>query len=259
MPGGTWGNQAVLAHSAAEPHNLDDELARRRTLQITPVELMELLRTVFDACVQPVFVIDQRGRVSWANAAFQALVGQSGGIIPPDALLRQLPVADRDLLWNALADCNQAAMSLELELEALGNQKSEVQFSRLANSGIVGVVSARQEAPERADRMEKVLRDIAATLGDLGMGSASDDHRRRLPDDLTDRQREVVEMLFRSMSEQEIADVLFLSEHTVRNHKKAAFRRLGVHSKAELFSTYQCNVPNSQNQVIDLRNTALSS
>jgi DNA-binding CsgD family transcriptional regulator len=250
MTGAMMGNQTLLVRDSGESVASDEDAGSKRAVQLSPLDLMELLRSVFDACVQPVFVVDRRARVSWANAAFQDLVGQNGKKVSPDSLLRRLRVTDRDVLWKALASCQQPATSVSLHVEGLG--VTEGHFTQLMSSSLVGVLSTPSSSgSERIDRMERALRDIASSLGDVGLGVGAEDHRKRLPEDLTDRQREVVEMLFRSMSEQDIADALFLSEHTVRNHKKAAFRRLGVHSKAELFSTYQCHLP--PDYVIDLR------
>ncbi len=249
MTGAVLGSHTVMLRDSVDAQSLDGR-SPNRSVQVTPIQLMELLRPVFDACMQPVFVADRRGRVNWANAAFQKMVGQQDKPVAPDSLLRLLRVNDRDVLWNALAGCNQPTTSVTLHVDGLGS--TDAQFTQLMSSAMVGVLSkASPLDTDRVDLMEQTLRDIASSLGDLGLGVAVHDHRKRLPDDLTDRQREIVEMMFRSMSEPEIADTLFLSEHTVRNHKKAAFRRLGVHSKAELFSTYQCHLP--PDFVIDLR------
>jgi DNA-binding CsgD family transcriptional regulator len=53
---------------------------------------------------------------------------------------------------------------------------------------------------------------------------------------LTQREREVAELLLRGMAVEQIAAELFISRHTVRDHKKAIFAKLGVPSRAELMA-----------------------
>jgi DNA-binding CsgD family transcriptional regulator len=55
-------------------------------------------------------------------------------------------------------------------------------------------------------------------------------------DDLPTRQREVVIRLARGERVKMIADELYLSETTVRNHLTAVFRKFGVHSQQELLT-----------------------
>jgi two-component system nitrate/nitrite response regulator NarL len=55
-------------------------------------------------------------------------------------------------------------------------------------------------------------------------------------DRLSPREQEVLVALTEGSSTRELADKLFISEHTVRNHLKAIYRKLGVHSRTELFS-----------------------
>jgi two-component system nitrate/nitrite response regulator NarL len=56
-------------------------------------------------------------------------------------------------------------------------------------------------------------------------------------DNLSPREREVLVALASGSSTRDLAEKLFISEHTVRNHLKAIYRKLGVHSRTELFST----------------------
>ncbi len=51
--------------------------------------------------------------------------------------------------------------------------------------------------------------------------------------DLTPREREVLELVARGGSNQQIADELFLSRDTVRNHVASILAKLGVHSKLQ--------------------------
>lgn len=51
---------------------------------------------------------------------------------------------------------------------------------------------------------------------------------------LTPREREITQALARGLSNAEIANTLFLSAHTVRDHLKAVFAKLGVTSRGEV-------------------------
>ncbi|MFN3197158.1 MAG: response regulator [Bradymonadia bacterium] len=56
----------------------------------------------------------------------------------------------------------------------------------------------------------------------------------RRADILSARERQVAEMLVGGMRTPQIADRLFISRHTVRNHLKSMFAKLNVHSQGEL-------------------------
>lgn len=53
------------------------------------------------------------------------------------------------------------------------------------------------------------------------------------PDELTARQREVAERLLQGMRNQDIADAMGISLHTVRRHLEQIFRRLGVNNRRD--------------------------
>ncbi len=53
-------------------------------------------------------------------------------------------------------------------------------------------------------------------------------------DQLSKREREIVETLLSEGSVTGVANSLHISLHTVRNHLKSIFRKLGVHSQVEL-------------------------
>lgn len=53
---------------------------------------------------------------------------------------------------------------------------------------------------------------------------------------LSDAEKRVMSLYYRNESIDKIADNLYLSGNTVRNHIKASFRKLGLHSQAEFIS-----------------------
>jgi len=50
---------------------------------------------------------------------------------------------------------------------------------------------------------------------------------------VTARERQVLELLARGLTNDEIAAALFLSPHTVPGYRKSLFAKLGVHSKID--------------------------
>ncbi len=96
----------------------------------------------------------------------------------------------------------------------------------------------------KAARMLESLRDVLAdgsTVAQIARrvaaptnGSASDV--------LTPREREIVAALSSGQRVGAIAERLGVSEHTVRNHLKAVYRKLDVHSQVELLSRWRAPV-----------------
>lgn len=97
------------------------------------------------------------------------------------------------------------------------------------------------ESPEqRAARLEDHLWRIALELAAAGIGDAPASGEMWWSDpalrELSQRQLEILRRLLRGERVPMIARDLFLSQSTVRNHLSAIYRRLGVHSQAELLA-----------------------
>ena len=69
--------------------------------------------------------------------------------------------------------------------------------------------------------------------------------RRSSATQLTAREREVVELVLRGLSNSTVADELSLSERTVEAHVAAAYRKLGVRSRSELANVMAEKSPRS--------------
>lgn len=61
--------------------------------------------------------------------------------------------------------------------------------------------------------------------------------------DLSPREKDVFVCLSGGASVKKIAEALGISPQTVRNHLKAIFQKLHVHSQVELISKFQRGVP----------------
>jgi DNA-binding CsgD family transcriptional regulator/PAS domain-containing protein len=97
------------------------------------------------------------------------------------------------------------------------------------------------ESPEqRAARLEDHLWRVALEIAAAGVGDAPTSAETWWGDpvlrDLSRRQLEILRRLMRGQRVPTIAGDLFLSHSTVRNHLSAIYRRLGVHSQAELLA-----------------------
>ena len=99
-------------------------------------------------------------------------------------------------------------------------------------NGADGFVHAAM-APEQVARAVEVAQkgELAAPRQLLGYLLGQEE----TPDlgDLSARQREVLELAVEGLSNAEIAGRLYLSESTIKQHLRAAYKLLGVHNRAE--------------------------
>ncbi len=106
-----------------------------------------------------------------------------------------------------------------------------------------------QKAPcaAQGEAMTKAIAGIEARLGrlttmlvDAGFAPATPgaaepaSERVQSMRQLSSREREVLRQLLANRRVPQIADKLFISQHTVRTHLKSIFRKLNVHSQVEL-------------------------
>jgi len=106
---------------------------------------------------------------------------------------------------------------------------------RALDLGCAGVITKDRAAEELMDAIDSALRGEFTMSPDalamtVGTTSAS-------VDDLSGRELEVVEAIARGLSNSEIADELFLSVNTVRNHIQRISAKMGVGSRLEIAMT----------------------
>jgi two-component system response regulator DesR len=102
-----------------------------------------------------------------------------------------------------------------------GGERVSTRSARAA--GASGVVSKRRGAREIAGAARMV--GLGMTLFEPDGGAA-----RGV---LTDREREVLELVAGGSTNREIAERLFLSHHTVKDHTSALYRKMGARNRAE--------------------------
>ena len=76
--------------------------------------------------------------------------------------------------------------------------------------------------------------DVIAAVRRVGMGMTMFEPRAQQPEPLlSEREREVLELIAAGSTNREIAQRLYLSPHTVKEHTSALYRKLGARNRAE--------------------------
>jgi PAS domain S-box-containing protein len=88
------------------------------------------------------------------------------------------------------------------------------------------------QVPGLLNKIALELQSLALTVGVAPISSATFEHLELA--DLSGREREVLALLVAGDRVPDIAKTLHISPHTVRNHLKSVFRKLGVGSQSEL-------------------------
>ncbi|HEX4526440.1 MAG TPA: LuxR C-terminal-related transcriptional regulator [Gaiellaceae bacterium] len=157
----------------------------------------------------PSYVIDPSGVIRWCNPAARRLVGDVRGkqftsVVAPEETRRARDVFARNLIGPGQVHDSQVVV-IGADGERIGVELSSVPLvedHRVV--GIFGQVSDVDETPPRPAHPH-----------------------------LTPRQAEVLRLLERGRSTDDIALELHLSVETVRNHIRHILRALGVHSRLE--------------------------
>ena len=98
-------------------------------------------------------------------------------------------------------------------------------------SGCAGFVSKAQDFDQLVDAVVAVARGAAAFPASLLSRTLGEDPAS--VSDLSPREVEVLQLLAEAKSVPEIAALLYISVHTVRNHIRQVLSKLGAHSQLE--------------------------
>lgn len=163
----------------------------------------------------------------------------------PDVVLMDIRMPDLDGIAATAEICSDPdlAATRVLILTTFENDANVVAALRAGASGFIGKGSEPGELVRavRAVAAGDSLLSPEATRGliarvlrpteDSGAATRTD---ARLLAGLTDREREVLELVARGLSNQEIADRLVISVHTAKTHVGRVMVKLGAHDRAQL-------------------------
>lgn len=137
-----------------------------------------------------------------------------------------------------------AAREIKSKLQAtkivfLTMHGNAIYLRRAINIGALGYVLKSEAAEELLSAIEEARRGrlyVTSTFGrDVLTSSVDWLHKaKRAPIQLTDRQREILQMVAEGKQNKEIADIAHISVKTVEFHRSRLMSKLGAHSVVEL-------------------------
>ena len=175
--------------------------------------------------------------VAGSAADFETISGQLVDIEPDVVLVEIAADAHEDLL-NALED---SEIAREYAVVVLSEHLRADLLSKALRAGVRAVLP-REVTPEQ---LRAALEAAAAGLvvvhpsevnSVLPAPSALSSPARELPEPLTPREREVLQMISAGLGNKEIAVKLSISEHTVKFHVASILGKLGASTRTEAVS-----------------------
>jgi len=232
----TLGRMLYLAGQTTEAQGVLEEGARRLPpADQQPHQLVNVLALLSLLAGEQG---DDATAATFARQAMDAAEAQGVSLIPMNGIA-YLALARAAARRGGLAEAEQL---LEQALSILEIDSFQAQYTQ-ALLELAGVRNARGD-PEGAEEALKRARDLISQFVDPGMLPPLLDsteralHRaargRALPAGaLTDRELAVLRLLPTRLTQQEIAQELYVSVNTVRTHIQGIYRKLGVASRQE--------------------------
>jgi PAS domain S-box-containing protein len=173
------------------------------------VEIPGDLGKALEAISVPSYILDADGVVRWVNPAAMRIVGDVRGRLMTSVVAPEERLRARNHFTRKIAGTEKVTDTEVVVLDEKGGRvKVEISSVPLTSRhhiiGVFGQVVDVAEAPVNSP-----------------------------PPHLTPRQAEVLRLLQRGASTDQIADELHVSKETVRNHIRHLLRALGVHTRLE--------------------------
>jgi two-component system, NarL family, nitrate/nitrite response regulator NarL len=157
--------------------------------------------------------------------------------LKPDILLLDLRMPDKDGL-AVLEEVNVDSLTTRIiVLTAAEDDRDAVRAMRLGARGIVLKQSASDLLVKSIHRVHsgEIWLDNRITAEVMkAFANGSDNGSRRDKPLLTEREKQIVQLVAQGYRNKEIGETLFISEQTVKNHLHNIFDKLGVSDRLEL-------------------------
>jgi two-component system, NarL family, response regulator YdfI len=180
---------------------------------------------------------DSRVDVAGSAVDFETISGQLVDVEPDVVLVEMGADAHEDLL-NALED---AEIAREYAVVVLSEQPRADLLSKALRAGVRAVLP-REVTPEQLRAaLEAAVAGLVVVHPSevnfvLPAPAAVSSPAREVPEPLTPREREVLQMISAGLGNKEIAGRLSISEHTVKFHVASILGKLGASTRTEAVS-----------------------
>ena len=164
------------------------------------------------------------------NVTFHDLIDASLRIQPDVAVIKMDDLSALPLLLELKANC---PVLLQV---AIVDDPGRFDMSELINSGVRGCLPLRLLPWQIVNAVELIVVAGLLCLPRVNPRDMNNENRGKNVETmgtLTSREREILGLLGKSCSNQEIAQALCLSESTVKTHLRNIFRKLRVHNRSE--------------------------
>lgn len=103
-------------------------------------------------------------------------------------------------------------------------------MDQLISAGADGCLLKSRGSKDLLDAIDRVVvgKSYFDSIRDFSSQAAPSSHN------LSEREVEIIRMIVNGLTSTEVAEQLFLSEHTVKTHRKNIFRKLGINSVSQL-------------------------
>ena len=141
------------------------------------------------------------------------------------------------------AEATERALQMrpELKIITLSMFGDENYYARMVDAGACGFLLKDSDIDEVVAAIEAVMAGdnyfspaLQSSLGSFGSAEADDELREDSPDGLSSREIEILVGVCRGLSNQEIADELFISKRTVDKHRANIMEKTGCKNTANL-------------------------
>jgi PAS domain S-box-containing protein len=161
----------------------------------------------------PAYILDRQGRICWFNRAAQRIAGHTVG---------------RDFT-EVIAGVDAADARRRLQARLDGSETGDHALSFVDPEG--------RETPVEISSVPIGPDHHALGMFGLAVPTRPAAPRSRTDSPLTARQHEILDLLAEGASSDQIAQQLFLSRQTVRNHVQHILRRLNSNSRLQAIAT----------------------
>lgn len=181
-----------------------------------------------------VLVVDDHDVVQWG---FRVLLAEQPWVercLAARTGAEALALARRFEPHVALVDLFLAEESGADVCEAILHASPSTRVLFISGAGRMSPAAARSAGASGFVSKDLEAREVVAAVRMVGMGMTMFPPKASQPEPpLTTREREVLEAIAGGATNREIAQRLYLSPHTVKEHTSALYRKLGARNRAE--------------------------